>query len=78
MTSEGISFAFMVKHANGKFTEAVFTTLHNGMNEVQVNAAVINFVSAGDIVMGYFRVGSKNEQAVERTIYLKDMTIYNK
>lgn len=78
LTSEGISFAFMVKHANGKFTEAVFTTLHNGMNEVQVNAAVINFVSAGDIVMGYFRVGSKNEQAVERTIYLKDMTIYNK
>lgn len=72
----GVTFAFSVKTKKGKpaIKELVTTNLKNGWNVVEVSLAGLNFGSHGEIEYGLFRFGD----TTAKTIWLKDVTVYNK
>ena len=79
LPAEGLYFDFSVDMSkNSKYVEVARATLHNGMNVVTANTAAINFVRNGDILKGLFTVGDSTNKSSKKTIYLKDVTVYNK
>ena len=73
----GVSFAFSVKTKKGKpaIKEVITTNLKNGWNVIEVSLAGLNFDSHGELEYGLFRFG---DNTTSKTIWLKDITIYNK
>ena len=76
LPESGVTFAFSVKTKKGKpsIKELMTTNLKNGWNVVEVSLAGLNFGSHGDLEYGLFRFGDTNA----KTIWLKDVTVYNK
>lgn len=76
LPEEGVAFAFSVKTKSGKpaIKEVITTSLKNGWNVVEVSLAGLNFDSHGAIEYGLFRFGD----TTAKTIWLKDVTVYNK
>lgn len=72
----GTTFAFSVKTKKGKpaIKELTTTNLKNGWNVVEVSLAGLNFSSHGELEYGLFRFGD----TTAKTIWLKDVTVYNK
>ena len=76
LSSSGESFNFSVKTQSGKpaIKELATVNLKNGWNVVEVSLAGLNFDNHGALEYGLFRFGTKTA----KTIYLKDVTVYNK
>lgn len=76
LPAEGVSFSFSVKTTRGKpqIKEVIATNLKNGWNVVEASLAGLNFANHGAIEYGLLRFGT----TTDKTVYLKDITVYNK
>ncbi len=76
LPENGVSFAISVKTQKGssQIKELLTTNLKNGWNVVEASLAGLNFESNGNVEYGLFRFGD----TTAKTIWLKDVTVYNK
>ena len=76
---EGLSFTLnAAPSATTSYIEVASATLHNGMNVVEMSLASVNFTRYGSIKFGLFTLGNSENKTQAKTIYLKDVTVYNK
>ena len=79
LDESGLSFTLNVATSKNKYySEVAGVTLHNGMNVVEMSLAALNFTKNGNVTFGLFTLGNDTNKTQAKTIYLKDVTVYNK
>jgi hypothetical protein len=77
--AEGLNFTFNVATMkNQYYSEVASAKLYNGMNVIEMSLASLNFAKNGGVKFGLFTFGNDATKSYPKTVYLQDVTVYNK